>query len=162
MMAQQISFDTKYLLMGRESNLVFKSVLFPMGIPLPPLWGETLIGALGVLVTYLIIDLRFTERNNTHTINGLYSCSMHPLSKMWSVKLFACLNTCLQPFFIISYFPVLASPDCNVCFSSLIFSIVQQHRIYLSHLFPCLEFVTQLREVKWLFGVFSDTCAKSL
>ena len=76
-------------------------------------------------MTYLIIDLRFTERNNTHLINGLYSCSEQPISKMWSVKLFARLNTCLQPFFIISYFPVLASPDCNVCLSLLIFSIVQ-------------------------------------
>ena len=59
------------------------------------LW-ETLIGAMGPVVTQFIIDVRFTEINNTHKINGLYSCSEQPLSQMWSVKLFARLNTCLQ------------------------------------------------------------------
>ena len=60
----------------------FQKCIIPHGYPTASLLGETLIGALGSVVTQLIIDMRYTEINNTHTYIGLYGCSEQPLFKM--------------------------------------------------------------------------------
>ena len=63
--------------------------------------------------------------------------------------------------FIISYFPVLASSDCNDCLSSLIFSTVKKNRIYLSRLFPCLDICTPIAGGKMaILCIFRHLCKK--
>ena len=55
-MTHQKNFGLHFFAYGWEIGVkVFKIVLFPMGIPPPPSWGKTLIGALGPVVTQFYI-----------------------------------------------------------------------------------------------------------